>query len=503
MGKAKTYIAIDLKSFYASVECVERNLDPLTTNLVVADESRTEKTICLAATPSIKRHGISGRSRLFEVVQKIREANQGRRLFAPGRKLEGESYDSIELEKNPNLAITYITAVPRMALYMKYSARIYGIYLRYVAAEDVHPYSIDEVFIDATPYLKAYRVTARELTLKMVRDVLAETGITATAGIGTNMYLAKVAMDIVAKHMPPDEDGVRIAELDEWSYRKKLWAHTPITDFWRIGRGYAKRLESRGMYTMGDVARESMTVWGEDTLHKMFGVCAELLIDHAWGIEPCSMEAVKKYRPAETSMSSGQVLHCPYSHENARLIVWEMADQLVLDMVAKKLLTNQLVLDVGYDIENLKNGIVAYQGPIHIDHYGRKVPKAAHGTVKLEKHTSSTKLILGEILSLYERITQPELLVRRITITAGRLILEGSPEHLRESNEEINLFEYTEAFAREAAAAQKAGRREKSLQHTMIAIKNRYGKNSIMKAANLKKEARAMERNREIGGHRA
>lgn len=494
------FIAIDLKSFYASVECVERDLDPLTTNLVVADESRTEKTICLAATPAIKSYGVPGRARLFEVVQKIREANSARRLFAPGRKLIGESCKADELAKNPCLAIGYIVAPPRMALYMEYSSRVYDVYLRYISKKDIHTYSIDEVFINVAPYLDTYKLTAHELAMKMVREVLAETGITATAGIGTNMYLAKIAMDIVAKHMPPDKDGVRIAELDEMSYRQKLWAHTPITDFWRVGKGYAAKLARMGLYSMGDVARKSLDAQGEKELYKVFGINAELLIDHAWGYESCPMEAIKAYRPASTSLSSGQVLHCPYTHEQARLIVWEMADQLILDLVAKRLMTNQIVLDVGYDIENIARG---YTGSVHIDHYGRKVPKPAHGTMSLEKHSSSTKELLRETLALYDRITIPTLLVRRITVTMGRLIDEESMAHQKEAVVQLDLFGDMEKAIKREEEAQRAEKKEKSLQHTMIAIKNKFGKNAILKASNLKEEARTIARNSEIGGHKA
>ena len=494
------FIAIDLKSFYASVECVERGLDPLTTNLVVADESRTEKTICLAATPAIKAYGVPGRARLFEVVQKIKAANNKRRFFAPGRKLIGKSHDAAELAGNPNLAIDYIVAPPRMAFYMDYSARIYEVYLRYIAPQDIHTYSIDEVFINAAPYLDTYKTTAHDLAMKLVREVLAETGITATAGIGTNLYLAKIAMDIVAKHIPPDRDGVRIAALDEMCYRQKLWAHTPITDFWRVGKGYAEKLANMGLYSMGDIARRSLDAQGEKELYKVFGVNAELLIDHAWGYEPCTMEAIKAYRPASTSISSGQVLHCPYTHEQARLIVWEMADQMILDLVAKHLMTNQIVLDVGYDIENIAKG---YTGPVHIDHYGRRVPKPAHGTVSLKKHSSSTKELLHETLALYDRIVSPTLMVRRITITMGKLIGENSAAKQNEDVVQFDLFSDTEKEAKESAAAEHAEQKEKSLQHAMIAIKNKFGKNAILKAANLKEEARAIDRNSEIGGHKA
>lgn len=494
------FIAIDLKSFYASVECVERGLDPLTTNLVVADESRTEKTICLAATPAIKAYGVPGRARLFEVVQKIKTANRRRRFYAPGRKLTGTSHDATELANNPNLAIDYIVAPPRMAFYMDYSARIYKVYLRYIAPQDIHTYSIDEVFINAAPYLDTYKMTAHDLAMKLVREVLKETGITATAGIGTNLYLAKIAMDIVAKHMPPDQDGVRIAALDEMSYRQKLWAHTPITDFWRVGKGYAEKLANMGLYSMGDIARRSLDAQGEKELYRVFGVNAELLIDHAWGYEPCTMEAIKAYRPASTSVSSGQVLHCPYTNEQARLIVWEMADQMILDLVAKKLMTSQIVLDVGYDIENIAKG---YTGLVHIDHYGRRVPKPAHGTVSLKKHSSSTKELLHEILALYDRIVSPTLMVRRITITMGKLIDEDSATKQNEDVVQFDLFSDTEKEAKESEVAEHAEQKEKSLQHAMIAIKNKFGKNAILKAANLKEEARAIARNSEIGGHKA
>ena len=494
------FIAIDLKSFYASVECVERGLDPLTTNLVVADESRTEKTICLAATPAIKAYGVPGRARLFEVVQKIKAANRMRRFYAPGRKLTGISHDATELANNSNLAIDYIVAPPRMAFYMDYSARIYKVYLRYIAPQDIHTYSIDEVFINAAPYLDTYKMTAHDLAMKLVREVLKETGITATAGIGTNLYLAKIAMDIVAKHMPPDQDGVRIAALDEMSYRRKLWAHTPITDFWRVGKGYAEKLANMGLYSMGDIARRSLDAQGEKELYRVFGVNAELLIDHAWGYEPCTMEAIKAYRPASTSISSGQVLHCPYTNKQARLIVWEMADQMILDLVAKKLMTSQIVLDVGYDIENIAKG---YTGPVHIDHYGRRVPKPAHGTVSLKKHSSSTKELLHETLALYDRIVSPKLMVRRITITMGKLIDEDSATKQDEDVVQFELFSDTEKEAKESEEAEHAEQKEKSLQHAMIAIKNKFGKNAILKAANLKEEARAIARNSEIGGHKA
>lgn len=387
----RTYIAIDLKSFYASVECRERGLDPLDTNLVVADESRTDKTICLAVTPSLKSYGIGGRCRLFEVKQRVREANVGRRHDAPGHCLTGKSHFSSELQRDPSLAVDFLIAPPRMAYYMEYSTRIYQVYMKYVAPEDIIVYSIDEVFMDVTRYLKTYGLTPRELAMKMILDVLNTTGITATAGIGTNLYLCKIAMDIVAKHIPADKNGVRIAELNERSYREKLWSHTPLTDFWRVGRGYAKKLEEHGMFTMGDVARRSLT--DEELFFKLFGKNAELLIDHAWGYEPCTIEAVKAYRPASNSLGSGQVLHEPYTAEKARLVLREMADALSMDLFAKKLVTDQLVVTIGYDVENIKDAkrSARYKGEVVRDAYGRWKPKHSHGTANLPRCTSSTK----------------------------------------------------------------------------------------------------------------
>ena len=424
--KERTYIAIDLKSFYASVECRERGLDPLDTNLVVADESRTDKTICLAVTPSLKSYGISGRGRLFEVKQRVKEANEGRRHDAPGRKLEGSSHFFSELQSNPELAIDFIIAPPRMAYYMEYSTRIYEVYLKYVAPEDIVVYSIDEVFMDVTDYLNTYRLAPRDLAMKIILDVLETTGITATAGIGTNLFLCKVAMDIVAKHIPADENGVRIAELDEMSYRKTLWAHQPLTDFWRVGRGIAKKLEENGMFTMGDVARCS--VHDEDKLYKLFGKNAELLIDHAWGWEPTTIEAIKAYRPSSNSLGSGQVLHQPYEPDKAKLVLREMADLLALDLVDKGLVTDQLVVTIGYDIENLTDPErkKKYHGTIVKDHYGRQIPKHSHGTQNLGRHTSSTKLILDATSELFDRITNRDLLIRRLNITANHVIDEAS-----------------------------------------------------------------------------
>ena len=508
MSNQRTYIAIDLKSFYASVECKERNRDPLTTNLVVADASRTEKTICLAVSPSLKSYGIPGRARLFEVVQKVNAANASRRWKAPNRTFTGSSDNSTELSANPALEIDYIVAPPQMALYMEYSTRIYSVYLKYIAPEDIYPYSIDEVFIDATNYLKTYKMTAHELAMTMIQDVLKTTGITATAGIGTNMYLCKIAMDIVAKHIPPDKDGVRIAELDEMSYRRKLWNHRPITDFWRVGKGYAKKLEDYGMYTMGDVARCSIgkpnELYNEELLYKLFGVNAELLIDHAWGYEPCTMELVKAYKPETNSVSSGQVLHCPYDFDKARLIVKEMTDQMALDLVDKGLVTDQIVLTVGYDIENLTdpNRSRNYKGVVTTDWYGRKVPKHAHGTANLKRQTSSTKLITEAVMELYDRIVDNNLLVRRINITANKLVDEETASQ-NNNYEQLDLFTDYKAKEEEKAKEEAALEREKRMQKAMLNIKKKFGKNAILKGMNLEEGATAKDRNEQIGGHKA
>ena len=508
MAKQKTYIAIDLKSFYASVECKERNRDPLTTNLVVADKSRTEKTICLAVSPSLKSYGIPGRPRLFEVVQKVREANNKRRWKAPNRTFNGSSDDKAELDANPALEIDYIVAPPRMAYYMEYSTKIYNVYLKYVAPEDIFPYSIDEVFMDVTDYLQTYRMTARELAMTMIQDVLKTTGITATAGIGTNMYLCKIAMDIVAKHIEPDKNGVRIAELDEMSYRRKLWSHRPITDFWRVGNGYAKKLEEHGLFTMGDIARCSIgkpnELYNEELLYKLFGINAELLIDHAWGYEPCTMEQVKAYKPETNSVCSGQVLHCPYDYEKAKLIVKEMTDQMVLDLVDKGLVTDQLVLTIGYDIENLSNPNLKnqYKSEITIDRYGRKVPKHAHGTANLKKKTSSTRLITNAVMDLYDRIVDEHLLVRRITITANKLVDEKS---VKQENEyqQLDLFTDYEAQRKKQAEEEEKLERERRMQEAMLSIKKKFGKNAVLKGMNLEEGATAKDRNEQIGGHKA
>lgn len=504
----RTYIAIDLKSFYASVECIERGLDPLTTNLVVADAARTEKTICLAVSPSLKSFGIPGRPRLFEVVQKVKEANIERRAKAPGRKLMGSSFDAVELVNNPSLEVAYIAAVPRMSYYMEYSTRIFDIYLRYIAPEDMHVYSVDEVFIDATTYLKTYKMTARELALKMIRDVLRETGVTATAGIGTNMYLCKVAMDIVAKKMPADEDGVRIAELDEMLYRKLLWNHVPLTDFWRVGHGYAKKLIANGLYTMGDVARCSIgkanEYYNETLLYKLFGINAELLIDHAWGWEPTTIAEIKAYRPQSSSLSSGQVLHCAYTAEKAKLIVKEMTDLLVLDLVDKKLVTDQMVLTIGYDIDNLTDPTIRskYRGEITTDRYGRQVPKHAHGTINLPCQTSSTKVIMKAIEELYDRIINPDLLVRRITVVASNIISERDAVD-RPAFEQLDLFTDYAALEKERAQEKKELEKEKKIQHAVLDIQKKFGKNAVLKGMNLEEGAMTRERNGQIGGHKA
>ena len=494
-------IAIDLKSYYASVECVERGLDPLDTNLVVADESRSTGTICLAVSPPLKAQGVPGRPRLFEVIQKVREINSMRKYHAPGRKLVGESISDAELKLNPTLALSYITAMPRMGLYIEYSSRIYQIYLRYIAPEDIVVYSIDEVFIEATPYLKTYRMTAHELAMKMVRAVLRETGVTATAGIGTNLYLAKVAMDIVAKKMPADKDGVRIAELDETAYQQKLWNHQPLTDFWRIGSGTAAKLKKHNMFTMGDIARcsmeKTMDYWNENLLYKLFGVNAELLIDHAWGWEPCTIADIKAYKPQSKSLSSGQVLPKPYPFAKARLIVWEMTDFLILDLVEKELLTDQMVLYIGYDRESLRNKTACrlYTGPLSIDHYGRMRPASSHGSVNLKKPTSSAKKIVAAVLALFDRIVNPTLLVRRVNITANHVTTEA---HEHERPQSFDLF----ADMDEQMLSIEQEHRELAVQKAILHIRRKYGKNAILKGSNLEEDAMTRERNEQIGGHR-
>ena len=504
----RIYLAIDLKSFYASVECLERGLDPMTTNLVVADESRTEKTICLAVSPSLKSYGIPGRPRLFEVVQKIKEVNAARQRKAPGKRFAGSSSDYNELKIHPELAVDYIVAPPQMARYMEISTQIYDIYMKYIAPEDMHVYSIDEVFMDVTGYLNTYRFSARELAMKIILDVLHTAGITATAGIGTNLYLCKVAMDIEAKHIPPDKNGVRIAELDEMCYRRKLWSHRPLTDFWRVGSGYAKKLEQNGLFTMGDIARCSVgkpnEYYNEDLLYKLFGVNAELLIDHAWGWEPCTIADIKAYKPESNSIGSGQVLQYPYDFEKAKLVIREMTDALVLDLVEKGLVTNQLTLTVGYDIENLtdQNRRKKYHGEVKTDRYGRKIPKHAHGTANLEGYSSSTKQIMAAMLELFDRIVDKNLLVRRLNITANRVIDEKSipkpPQY-----QQMDFFTDYAAEQEKQKAEQAELAREKKIQEAMIDIKKRFGKNAVLKGTNLSEGATGKDRNNQIGGHKA
>ena len=498
--RERIYATIDLKSFYASVECVERGLNPMTTHLVVADAARSEKTICLAVSPSLKAYGIPGRARLFEVVQRVKEINSERKWAAPHHQLEGASCDVYALKRYPELALDYIAAVPRMALYLEYSARIYSVYLKYIAPEDIHVYSIDEVFLDLTDYLHTYHKTARELVKTIIQDIYQTTGITATAGLGTNLYLSKVAMDIMAKRTPADEDGVRIAELDEIRYRRELWTHRPITDFWRVGKGYARKLEEKGLYTMGDIARCSLGTaqdfHNEDLLYKLFGINAELLIDHAWGYEPCTMADIKAYKPERSSVGSGQVLHTPYTYEKAKLVVQEMTELLVLDLVEKQLLTNQIVLTVGYDIDNPQ-----YHGDVTIDYYGRKVPKHAHGTENLAQYTSSARLIVSAMMQLYERIVDKNLMVRRVNLTAGNIIEAQKLAEPVKAPAQMSLFQ--EEDSQKTADETEALEKEKQLQQAVVALRQKFGKNAVLKGINLEEGATAQERNRQIGGHKA
>lgn len=502
------YLCMDLKSFYASVECVDRGLNPLTTNLVVADPSRTEKTICLAVSPSLKAYGIGGRARLFEVIEQVRRANAKRRSLAPGGRFTGASAQADELAKHPEYQIDYLIAPPRMARYMEMSTKIYEIYLKYAAPEDIHVYSIDEVFIDLTNYLQAAGCTAREYAKKIMKEIFAKSGITATAGIGRNLYLAKIAMDIEAKHISADEDGARIAMLDEISYRRKLWTHQPITDFWRVGRGYAAKLKEHGMLTMGDVARCSIGKPGdyhnEELLYRLFGINAELLIDHAWGYEPCRMEHIKAYKPENNSVGSGQVLHCPYTAQKTRLVVKEMADQLSLQLVDQGLVTDQMVLTVGYDIENLtdpkRSG--SYRGEVTKDRYGRNIPKHAHGTENLGCFTSSTRQILDAVLALYDRIIDEKLLIRRVYLTANHVMPETEVKRELVA-EQLDLFTDYAALEQKRQKEQQELEREKRLQHAMLDIKKKFGKNAILKGMNLCEGATAKERNDQIGGHKA
>ena len=537
-----TSIAIDLKSFYASVECRARGLEPLTTNLVVADAARTEKTICLAVSPSLKAYGVGGRARLFEVVERVREVNAeratalrrtrlapainetrislpfdgdrtGRDLDAyrpiPGAKFSRSSFDDTEVQVDPNVELDYLIARPRMATYLETSAEIYGVYLKHFAPEDIHVYSIDEVFIDASKYLMAAKMNAKELASAVVTDIYETTGITATAGVGTNLYLAKIAMDILAKHEEPDENGVRIAVLDEESYKRRLWAHEPITDFWRVGRGYATKLEAHGMTTMGDVARASLggpsDRLNEDLLFQLFGKNAELLIDHAWGVEPVTMAEIKAYRPETNCKASGQVLQRPYSTIDARLVVWEMADQLALDLVSEGLQTDKITLTIGYDRESLADPAVkdAYQGEITTDRYGRRIPKHAHGTENLTNCTSSSHAIAEAALALYDRIIDDALLVRKVTIGAERVVSDEEAERLR-SLEQPSLFTEDELNAGdEPATTEISQERERAIQQTMLDVREKFGKNAMLRAANLQDGATARQRNQQIGGHRA
>ena len=505
-----TYIAIDLKSFYASVECVERKENPLTTNLVVADESRTEKTICLAVSPSLKAFGIPGRARLFEVVAAVKEVNRRRLAAIPERKFSGKSYHAEDIDSDKNLAVSYIVAPPRMAKYMEYSTRIYQIYLRYFAPEDMHVYSVDEVFMDATRYLSTYKMSARELTRKIIQDILSETGITATAGIGTNLYLCKIAMDVWAKHTEADKDGVRIAELDEMSYRRYLWDHKPITDFWRVGRGYAKKLAENGMFTMGDIARCSVgkpgEFYNEGLLYDLFGVNAELLIDHAWGWEPCTIEDIKAYKPSANSISTGQVLSEPYDFEKTRLIIREMTELLVLDLLDKHLMTDRMVLTVGYDIENLtdKSRRNAYNGEVVTDRYGRKIPKHAHGTANLKEKTSSISIIMDAVMELYDRIMDPALLTRRMSVVAANVVDESEAEAQKtETYEQLSLFTDIKAEEERKKEEKAALLKERKAQEAVLAIRKKFGKNAILKGTNLEEGATTIDRNRQIGGHKA
>lgn len=505
MTKKRTYIAIDLKSFYASVECVERGLDPLTTNLVVADNSRTEKTICLAVSPSLKAYGIPGRARLFEVVQRLREVNNDRQFKAPQLRFCGKSTNDVELRSHPELAVDYIAAPPRMAFYIDYSTRIYNIYTRYISPDDIHVYSIDEVFIDATNYLKNYHLSPHDLAMKLVREVLNATGITATAGIGDNLFLAKVAMDIVAKHIPADKDGVRIAQLDEQSYRQQLWDHRPLTDFWRVGRGIARRLEQNELYTMGMIARCSIE--NEELLYRLFGVNAELIIDHAWGWEPCTIADIKNYRPENNSLSSGQVLSTPYTADKARIVTQEMCDHTALDLLNKRLVTNQVVLTINYDTESLADPIrrKGYKGEIVVDYYGRPVPKPAHGSVMLPFHTSSSHIISDAVISIYNRVVNPDMLVRRITIAVMNVLYEDDERAKTtiQENPQLDLFTDYEALERQKNETAKELKKERNVQKTILDIKKKFGNNAILKGLSFQEGATAKERNRQIGGHKA
>lgn len=497
----RVYICIDLKSFYASVECVERGLDPLDTNLVVADEARTAKTICLAVSPSLKSYGLSGRCRLFEAIQKVREVNYQRRKDNNYRPFTKKSYLDSEIKRNNSLELDFIKAIPRMRLYMKYSTAIYNIYLKYIAEEDILVYSIDEVFCDITNYLKFYKMTASELVMKIISEVYKTTGITATAGIGTNMYLAKVAMDIMAKKMKPNEYGVRMAYLNEELYKKELWSHQPLTDFWRVGRGYAKKLEANHIYTMGDIARTSLV--NEDLLFRLFGVNAELLIDHVWGYEPCTISDAKNYKPLRNSISSGQVLHCAYDYNKAKLVVREMVDSLTLDLVDKHLISNQFILTIGYDVENLLNPKIAnlYHGEITTDNYGRSIPKHAHGTANIDHRTSSTSIITNEVMKLYDKIINRHLLIKRINLTACDVVNENCQDNVI-ITKQLDLFSNTSVINKEKEQELHNEVEERKIQRTLLDIKNKYGKNAILKGMNLEEGSTQKDRNEQVGGHR-
>ncbi len=497
--KERTYISIDLKSFFASVECVERKLDPLNTNLVVADISRTEKTICLAVSPALKSYGVPGRPRLFEVVSLTNKINEERIKYIDGYAFKGSSYFKNEIDDNPNLKLSYIVAKPRMALYIKYSTQIYNIYLRYVSCDDIHVYSIDEVFIDATSYLKIYKMSGRDLAMMMVKDILKETGITATVGISTNMYLAKVAMDIVAKKAPADKDGVRIAYLDEKKYRELLWDHLPLTDFWRVGKGYSKRLDKCGLHTMGDIARCSIE--NESLLYKILGINAELLIDHAWGYEPCTISEIKKYKPETNSLSNGQVLKEPYSFDDAKIVIQEMADSMALSLVERKLVTNQIIINIDYDASNI-NGLSSYNGDFVYDRYNRKVPKWAHGTFNLDRYTSSSKLIISGVLSVYERCVDKKLFIRRLNLCVNNVISKNKLKK-QVNKEQLNLFDNYDFLDGQKEQEEKKLVREEKTQEAFIKIKNKYGKNAVLRGISYKDKATAKERNEQIGGHKA
>ena len=501
MGE-KTYIAIDLKSFYASVECRERGLDPLDTHLVVADPSRTEKTICLAVSPSLKAYGIPGRARLFEVVEQVKLVNAGRLQAAPGGRFGNSSHSAEELCRDPSLKLDYIVAPPRMALYMAWSTRIYAIYMNYVAPEDIHVYSVDEVFMDATAYLKTTGLSAHDFARRVIQDVLRQTGITATAGIGSNLYLAKVAMDIWAKHVPADRDGVRIAELTEQSYRRELWDHRPLTDFWRVGRGYARKLEQHNLMTMGDIARCSLggegDYFNEELLYKLFGINAELLIDHAWGWEPVTIADIKAYRPEQNSMSVGQVLQEPYDFDKARIILREMADGLILELVDKGLVSDQAVLTVGYDRESLSEG---FTGEVSTDYYGRSVPKSAHGSERLRQATSSTRELTEAFLRIFDRTVDKKLLVRRMYVVLGNV--RPADAETKRVYEQMDLFTDPAEEERKREAERARLEKEKKRQQALLAIKKKYGKNAILPGTSYQEGATGRERNKQIGGHKA